>query len=728
MLTPTPQAPERIRRPLWTSAWVFVLVLVVVGFGFVASRSDTPALTGPLRPDVEQAQRAVDALLAPGTSGTTIERLPSDFTQVTGVHPAEVAAPDGTTRGVHVGGGCSTPWGDDNTRWDFGTACQAHDLGYDLLRYSAAKGQPLGPEVREALDKQLSTDMHDMCSTNPQGSPGICRAVASVYTTGLVVNSWHQRWGPPVGEPIVPMLAAVAMIGFLLMFRLRGWLQARRAGPRQRQAEPVPATRGRREGGWAHLGAASVALLVLGESAVALAHWAGADGAWLWPLTWFTQLAFLFFFAGGRANASDWRGIVATGGGYREYLAHRAGWLLRPALVFAVVAFAVPMALELLGIPPNTTSTVMRIALHPLWLLGVYLLTVVLTPVMLALQRRAPWSALAFSFGGVVALGVVASASVAPLPHFAGAFGLALLAQQLGFAHGDGLLARRVLIGAGVLGASGLVAAVLSGATPLLLLGTPGAAPPLAGPPLAVLLIGMAHLGLLMTLARPVRALATRSAFTRAANLALRAPMSLYLCFLTAMLLLIAVVYIPEQLGNGLGWLLRPRSVIALAMLAGPGAVVFWWFERHAEPHGTQHTAPHPPTRLGVVLSRAAAWLGTGYATVGVFGFALTSLGADSANAVVLGMGLDPIQSVLHLLLGVSLLHTVRTGASGTPTTWILSALACVPPLLAATSGPRTDTLGLLVHGSTGLFAVAAVIATVLSASRPGLAAIRTGG
>jgi hypothetical protein len=243
-----------------------------------------------------------------------------------------------------------------------------------------------------------------------------------------------------------------------------------------------------------------------------------------------------------------------------------------------------------------------------------------------------------------------------------------------------------------------------------------------------VLLLGTAHVGLLMTFAGPVRALVGPGVLTRATDFALRAPMSLYLCFLTAMLLLIAVVYIPEQLGNGLGWLLRPRSVIALAMLAGPGALVFWWFERHAEPHGMPHPTPHPPTRLGVVLGRAAAWLGVGYATVGVFGFALTSFGGDSANAVVLGMGLDPIQSVLHLLLGVSLLHTVRTGASGTPTTWILSALACVPPLLAATSGPRTDVLGLLVHGSTGLFAVAAVIATVLGARRPGLAPVRVGG
>jgi hypothetical protein len=220
-------------------------------------------------------------------------------------------------------------------------------------------------------------------------SAGTCQVVASLYSAGLVVNAWHQRWGPPVGDPLGPMLAGVAVIACLVMFRLRGWLHVRRSAP----VPAVDAERGRRTetpvDRWAILGVASIVLLVLGESAVALAHWAGAGPSWLWPFTWLAQLAPLFFFAGGHANAVGWRRILAEGGGYREYLAHRASWLLRPALIFTVVAFVVPMALELLGIPAGTNATVMRIALHPLWL-GVYLMTVIATPVMLALHRRAP--------------------------------------------------------------------------------------------------------------------------------------------------------------------------------------------------------------------------------------------------------------------------------------------------------------------------------------------------
>ena len=174
------------------------------------------------------AQNAIEALVHPGPHPDALALLPKDFTALSGVTPGAMPARDGTVRAVHVDGGCSTPWGDDNTKWDYAVPCKAHDLGYDLLRYADRKGHPLGPEVREALDNQLSHDMHHACDLNPMNSAGTCRLVASLYSAGLVVNSWHQRWGPPVGDPIGPMVAGVLVIACLLVFRLRGWLRARR--------------------------------------------------------------------------------------------------------------------------------------------------------------------------------------------------------------------------------------------------------------------------------------------------------------------------------------------------------------------------------------------------------------------------------------------------------------------------------------------------------------------
>jgi phospholipase A2-like protein len=711
---PAPTDPSRVRRPWSTSGWLLLVLLVVFAFGLIASRPPSPPDQGPPTGDVLAAQNAIEALVHPGPHPDALARLPTDFTALSGVTPGSMPARDGTVRAVHVDGGCSTPWGDDNTKWDYAVPCKSHDLGYDLLRYADRKGHPLGPEVREALDDRLSTDMHHACDLNPMNSAGTCRVVASLYSTGLVVNSWHQRWGPPVGDPIGPMVAGVLVIGCLLVFRLRGWLHTRRQAPAPASAvTPASVTN------WALLGAGGVVLLLLGESVTALAHWAGAAETALWPLTWLAQLAPLIYFAGGHANAAGWRVEQADGGGYRHYLAERASPLLRPALIFAVVALLTPLALELLGIPAGTTATVMRIALHPLWLLGVYLLTIVCAPPLLALHRRAPVGAAAGLLALVVAGEVSANWSGSPLPRYAATFALALLAQQLAFAHADGVRpARRLLAAAAATGVAGLAVASVLRSGPPVLLGSPGAPAAFSAPPWGVLLLGLVQLGLLGLLAGPLARLARRPGVATACRFVLRAPMSLYLAFLAAMLLLVAVVYLPGRIADGLSWLVRPRTLVAVGLLAVPATLVFWWFERHSF-DGRRTRAAELPGRRTAVLTRAAAGFGIGYATLGVFGFALTRFGGVAADADLLGLRLDPIQSLVHLLLGVFLLHTIRLGAGAATGTWLATALACAPSLLFAADGGTPDFLGVTLHAVTAAFALLAAAGTLWPARRP---------
>ncbi|TNC24647.1 phospholipase [Amycolatopsis alkalitolerans] len=692
----------RMRRRLSTSAWLLVLALALLTFGFVASRPSSP----PYRPPTggaAAAQRAIEALTHPGAEPTALSLLPPDFTKVTGVVPGALRARDGTVRAVHVDGGCSTPWGDDNTKWDYSVPCKAHDLGYDLLRYADKIGQPLAPGVRASLDARLSFDMHNACLLNPMGSARTCQVVASLYSAGLVVNSWHQRWGPPVGDPVGPMLAGVTVIGCLLAFRLRGWLGARRARTPRRAPAPARAP----ASSWVTLGVASLGLLIFGESVIQLARWAGAGESWLWPLTWLTQLAPVFFFAGGRANAAGWQAVLDGGGGYRQYLAHRASWLLRPALIFVVVTLVVPLALELLGIPDSTNATIMRVALHPLWLLGVYLLTMVAAPVMLTLHRRAPVATTLTVLGLVVLAELSAGWFGARIPHYLAAFGLALLAQQVSFGR---LAGRRWLVGGALAGLSGLVLLTTVGGTDPNLLGAPGAPPALAAPALPVLLLGVAQLSLLGLGAPLLNRLTTRPVLVRVVRFALRAPMSLYLGFLAAVLLLVTVVYLPVRPSDALAWLAGPRPLMALGLLAVPAVIVFWWFERH----GDGSVPPHQAQPTGW-LAHAATALGTGFATIGLFGFALTRFGGDTGHTL-LGLPLDPIQNLIQLLLGVYLLNAVRTGLSAAMSTWVVTALACVPPLLEAADGFDADTVTLLVHGLTAIFAVAAAASTLLPA------------
>lgn len=698
--------PARIRRPWSTSGWLLLVTVLVFGFGLIASRPASPPDQGPPTGDILAAQNAVDALVRPGPVEDAIAKLPADFTAVSGITPTVMTARDGTVRGVHTDGGCSAPWGDDNTKWDYAVPCKAHDLGYDILRYAERKGQPLGQEARSALDDRLSADMHNACAINPMDSHGTCDVVASLYTAGLVLNSWHQRWGPPVGDPLGPMIAGVLVIGALLVFRLRGWARARRTVvtvPREpRPVLPV--------GRWALLGVAGVVLMVLGESAVALAHWAGAPERSLWPFTWLAQLCPLIFFAVGRINEAGWRSIRDSGRGYPQYLADRASPLLRPALIFAVVALVVPLALEVLGIPAGTNATVMRIALHPLWLLGVFLLTVVLAPALLTLYRRTRAASIAGLFVLTVASEVAAQWSGSAIPRYAETLVLALFVQQLAFAHADGVRPpRAVLLGTAFTGAAGLGLAVAVRGEGPMLLGGPGAPAALSGPPWGVLLLGLVQLALLALLARPLARLGERTAVAATARLVLRAPMSLYLGFLAAMMLLVTVVYLPGPLVDGLSWLARPRVLLALALLGVPAALVFWWFERH------WHTRPRPeaadePGLRAAVFCRAAATVGMAYAMLGVFGFALARFGGASADADLLGLRLGPVQSLVNLLLGVYLLHTVRNGTSRMTGTWLVCAIACAPPLM-------TGLVELHVSAASVALPVATIVVAMLAAA-----------
>jgi phospholipase A2-like protein len=698
IMTAAAEAP-RLRRHLSTSAWLLSLTLVLLGFGFVTSRPPAPP-NRPLTGGALAAQRAIDAMTSPGPQPTALALLPADFTRVTGVVPGVLRARDGTVRVAHVDGGCSAPWGDDNTKWDYGVPCKAHDLGYDLLRYADKIGQPLPASARTALDARLMADMHNTCRINPMGSERTCQLVASLYSLGLEVNSWHQRWGPPVNDPIGPLLTGVAAIGCLLVFRLRGFRRNRRTAPDRPRVASPPASP------WVTLAVSSLVLLIFGESVIALAHWAGAGETWLSPLTWLAQLSPVFFFAGGRANACGWREVRDSGGGYRQYVAHRASWLLRPALVFVVVAVVVPLALELLGIPDNTNAAIVRIALHPLWLLGVYVMTAAVTPIMLALRRRAGGVTVLGLTGAVVLSELAAGWLGSPVPHYLAAFLLALLAQQLAFGR---VPSRRTLALGGLAGAAGLVLLFTVGGADPDLLGTPSAPPALAANALPLLALGAVQLAVLAMLAKPFGSLASRRAVGSLVRFALRAPMSLYLGFLAAMLLVVAIVYLPASPVDTLVWLVRPRTLIALAMLAVPAVIVFWRFERHSD-----GVAPLHPQRPSGWLAYAATGLGIGFATLGLFGFALTRFGGD-AGTTLLGMPLDPVQNLIQLLLGVFLLHTVRIGTSASTSTWVVTVLACVPPLLEAADRYDSDTITVLLHGLTAVFALAAATSTLLT-------------
>lgn len=622
---------------------MLAVTVAALTFGIVASRPAPPPgllpADGPLAADIGAAARTIEAQLDSASGVDPIALLPADFTAVEKVVPGRLRAPDGTMRAVHVDGGCSTPMGDENTRWDYSVGCKAHDLGYDLLRYAEKKGHPLPADLRRRLDDQLSRDMHKQCELNPQNSAGTCRIVADVYTAGLVVNSWHQRWGPPRAEPISSWAVGLIVVVMLLAGR-PPWSRLRRSAPDPPEAPPVDYM--------SMLRVLSVAGIVVGETVLAFTHTGGL---------WLLRLAPLLFFAGGHANLMAWR---SSGHDYGSYLAIRIHTLLRPVFAFVLAWLLIPLTLELLDAPEDTITSVGSLVLEPLWVLGLFLVTVAACPAMQWLRDR---------FGAVVPLVLLAGSTAV---HVAGSTGAYLLTSGLLLAVGFGQLAfhwddgtlrqipRPVLFG--VAGAA-LIAFVLLGYMPLL---------------------GIAQVSLACTVRSfawvPVRTVG----FLRSR------PMTAYLVYVG-----IVLVFAGLTSSAGFDWFTRPRTWLAVSMIAAATLVAFLWYERRPRP------VAELPGPINGVRTLACA-LGVGYATLGVLGFAVTGVTWQVGAPAVFGMALDPMANLIHLMLGGYLLHVVHSGKTGRTWPWLLTAAACVPPIMSTWS-----VSGAIVHGATVILALA---------------------
>jgi len=679
------------------------IVLAAAGFAVIASRPDPPQYEPPTG-DVAKAEQAIEDQLDPGSGRDPIAVLPADFSEVSGREPVHMKAPDGTTRAVHPDGGCSSPWG--ATTWDYSVGCKAHDLGYDLLRYAETKGQPLSPDLRERLDDRLSQDMHAQCRYNPRDSAGTCEVVASIYTVGLVVNSWHQRWGPPRNEPVG--VWSIAMIVIMLLIAVRAPAIARKGAPRGRPTAHRPVLN-ETEQAQAHsmslLRILSLTGIVLGESLLAFSMREDSDPGWTWPFTWLLQLVPLFFLAGGHSNALAWR---AMEGHYVTYVASRVGWLIRPVLAFVIAWLVIPLSLELLRAPEHAVASFSRLIVQPLWLLGLYLLVVAVTPLTYRLHKAFPVSTPLALLAGVVGLGFVGGSLSA---HVGGVL-VALLFAQLAFHYADGTLwrvPRPVLLAVAGVAFAGLVLLTVFGAQPKLQLAEPTGyaafAPSLAG----VLLIGIVQTALVALPREPgLRALST-SAPARAAAVVRTAPMTVYLVYLCAMLVLEGLAGVASR-EPGIGWLTQPRTIFAVGLVAMPTLLAFLWFERRGP--APAQPATGPPPRRGW-QDTLATILGVAYGALGVVGFAVAGLSGWSAAAGVLGMPVDPMANLIHLLVGWYLVHCVHLHTSSRPGPWLVTAVACVPPMLTTVSGPGT-----VVHSVTLVGALIVAVACMPALTR----------
>lgn len=121
--------------------------------------------------------------------------IPPGFAAAMGYRPlADLGVP------ANPDGGCSSPI---SLPISFEAPCKTHDLGYDLLRYSASTHHPLGKWARQALDAQLVRRMHASCPVDS------CWAAADLADAGVNANSERQADGVPRSETRTEVFTSV---------------------------------------------------------------------------------------------------------------------------------------------------------------------------------------------------------------------------------------------------------------------------------------------------------------------------------------------------------------------------------------------------------------------------------------------------------------------------------------------------------------------------------------
>ncbi|WP_051116295.1 acyltransferase family protein [Amycolatopsis nigrescens] len=309
-----------------------------------------------------------------------------------------------------------------------------------------------------------------------------------------------------------------------------------------------------------------------------------------WIVTWLSQVMPLVFFAGGAANLISLRRAPST----RDWLAARVRRLLLPVLPLLAVWLVVPDLLRGFGIPEQPLQVAGAIAAQLLWFLSIYLVTVLVTPLMVAAHRR--WGlAVPAVLTGLAVLVDLARFNDLGLIGYANAIFVWLAVHQFGFHYVEGRLGtigRRGALGLSAAGFGITALMVAFGPYPASMIGMPGAPVSNMSPP-SVLLVSLAvgQIGLLLAAKPAMNAFAARPAVAAALNWIGPRFMSVYLWHMPALVVVSGITvfglsYRTPDPGTLLWLVLTPLWVAAAALVLTGLLRVFGRFETKA-PGGT---------------------------------------------------------------------------------------------------------------------------------------------
>ncbi|MCA2189786.1 acyltransferase family protein [Nonomuraea cavernae] len=403
------------------------------------------------------------------------------------------------------------------------------------------------------------------------------------------------------------------------------------------------------------LRAVAISMVVLGHwLSVSVTYRGGFGGAsalevlpWTRPLTWLFQVMPVFFLVGGFANAASLDSQRRRGGTAVSWLLSRTARLVAPTSMLVLVLSGVACLALVLGADPKSVGTAVWLACVPLWFLIVYLAAVFLTPVMLALDRRAGL-AVPVVLMTLVALGDVARLLGRPSLGQAN-FLLAWLAvHQLGIAWREGTLPvrRAVALPMAAGGLAALVALTVAGPYPISMVAIPGERLQNTSPPtLALLALAVTQTGIVFLLHdRGIRWLGRPRPWLVivAVNSVI---MTVFLWHLTAVVIAALALYptglMPQPATGSAQWLLLRLPWLAiLAVLLTVLVALFGWVERRARP---------------ITLPQANGGLRTAATVTGAAAVIAGLLGAALA-----GQGALPVLMLPVYLCGAALLRLAR--------------------------------------------------------------------
>jgi len=334
--------------------------------------------------------------------------------------------------------------------------------------------------------------------------------------------------------------------------------------------------------------------------------------------TWIVQVMPIFFFVGGYASA---KALEARSTNRRSWITNRFRRLYTPTVPVILVWVVLTLVLANFIDADLVYAGVLN-ATIPLWFLAVYLTLVAVAPLTYAWWQRARWATVVIFAAAAIAVDIAYISFGVPGVGWLNLFFVWATIHQFGYAWSAAETAGTVISPTKSFGLSAIALATLVLVTgtdlyPVNMITIPGGGPSNVTPPTsAMILLAIAHVGIILGTREAVSRLSQRRQFWKGVVGVSGFMMTIYVWHLTALSLVIALgiftfdgaAFSPEP-GTTVWWLTRPVFYAVLAAATLLLVLAFGRFEHDIATDEQRYPLPVVFAGMGaaiIVLSATA--------------------------------------------------------------------------------------------------------------------------